>query len=159
MIILGIDPGFARLGYGVIKKGPNGPVLLSAGTIETRSSTPHEQRLMHIHDALRSIATQWKPDICSVEKLFFAGNQKTAIPVAEARGIILLTAALEHIKVYEYTPPEVKLAVTGSGTADKKSVQKMVTMMLGAGTIPGHDDAIDAIALAMTAAYDRRRVS
>lgn len=158
MIILGIDPGFGRMGFGVIEKYAVSARVLEVGTIETDANTTPAERLAVIYTKLSSLAKRWKPVALSIERLFFTTNHKTAIPVAEARGVALLTAALHGLKVYEYTPSQVKLAITGSGTADKKAVKKMVLLMVGKSSIPGHDDAVDAIALALTAAYDRRNL-
>ena len=155
MIILGIDPGFARLGFAIIKKEVGKITLLEAGTVETDKKEIHHNRLLEIETCIRAIIKKWHPTVLSIERLFFAGNQKTAIPVAEARGVILLTAARENLTVYEYTPPQMKLAVTGSGKADKQAVQKMVFLTLGLKTSVMVDDTTDAIALAITAAYNK----
>ena len=156
MIILGIDPGFGRLGYAILEKTQGNPKLLATDTIETTKDTSHPERLRELSLRLENIFTEHKPAIVSLERIFFTSNQKTIVPVAEARGIVLLTAAIFGIKVYEYTPPEIKLAVTGSGKADKKAIKKMVQATLRLERLPRHDDATDAIAIALTAAYDRR---
>lgn len=141
------------MGFAVIEK--NGPKLrlITAGCIETSGALPHEARLRQIYQKLSELIADKHPSALSIERLFFAANQKTAIPVAEARGVALLTAGINGIKVYEYAPPEVKRAVTGDGKADKKSVQKMVALTIG-NNDKFIDDAADAIALAITAAYD-----
>lgn len=156
MIILGIDPGFARLGFAVLQHTSGNSKVLEAGTFETSPKASIEERLLAIRKKLLSLMRAFKPDILSIERLFFAGNQKTAISVAEARGVILLTAAERGLKVYEYTPPEVKLAVTGSGKADKKAVQKMILLQLSIREKNLRDDAYDAIALTLTAAYSKK---
>ncbi len=157
MIILGIDPGFARMGYAVINKENGKLSLLEAGTIETSAKAEHSKRLLSIHNGLKAIIDRHNPSILSIEKLFFASNQKTAIPVAEARGVALLTGALRNLTVYEYTPPELKLAVAGNGTANKKAIEKMICLTLRLEQAPKLDDTADAIALAITAAYDSRK--
>lgn len=157
MIIIGIDPGYGKLGYGVIEKEGHSFKICEAGTITTDSKTLPQKRLEHIHASLQTILSRWKPSALSIERIFLSANQKTAIPVAEARGVVLLTAALGGLTVYEYTPSQVKLAMTGSGKADKKAVEKMISLMAGASLVSQkEDDAIDAIALAITAAYDTR---
>jgi crossover junction endodeoxyribonuclease RuvC len=158
MIILGIDPGYGRLGFAIVEKKLNEVSLKKAGVIETDKTADHENRLLQIHEGIEALAQEWKPKIISIEKIFFTSNQKTVIRVAEARGVALLTGALRKIKVYEYSPPEIKLAVTGSGRADKKAIGKMVSLLLKLRELPALDDATDAIALAITAAYDRRKI-
>ncbi|MEK7149208.1 MAG: crossover junction endodeoxyribonuclease RuvC [Patescibacteria group bacterium] len=157
IVILGIDPGFARLGFAVVRKKDGIVSLLEAGTVETRTGDLHEKRLFSIHEAIERVAKQWHPDILSIEKIFFASNQKTAIPVAEARGIVLLTAARHGITVYEYAPPEMKRSVTGSGSADKKAVQKIIQITFKLADMPKLDDTTDAIGLALAAAYDIKK--
>lgn len=155
MIILGIDPGFGRMGTGIIEKTEGKLHLLHAGLIETDPSLPHHERLCKIYNELTALIRAHKPVILSIERLFFTKNQKTLIPVAEARGIALLTAGIAGLTVYEYAPPEVKCAITGNGKADKKAMQKMVALTLK--TAENFvDDTTDAIALAITAAYDRK---
>ena len=131
MIILGIDPGFGRLGFSMLEKKGGVLKLLDAGLIETSAGTKQHMRLAYIYDSISALIKKYKPSILAIERLFFAANQKTAIAVAEARGVALLTAGKSGLKVYEYTPPEVKRALTGDGRADKKAVQKMVMLALG----------------------------
>lgn len=159
MIILGIDPGFAHVGYAVIEQHGSSVRVLDAETIKTTAQALHPDRLKTIHNELLGIIQKWKPSVASIERLFFTANQKTAIPVAEARGVILLTVALHGLTVYEYTPLQVKLAITGSGTADKKAVKKMVFLMIEVPNRGIQDDAVDAIALAVTAAYDKNKMN
>jgi len=126
MIILGIDPGTTAIGFAVLKSG-RPPRLLDAGLIPITTAGTAE-RLVELHRGLSRLIATAKPDAAAVEKLFFAKNTKTAMAVAEARGAILLTAALARVSVYEYAPVEIKKIVTGDGAADKKAVQKMVML-------------------------------
>lgn len=149
MIILGIDPGTKSIGYALIKSEDK-PRLLEAGLISTTQKT-NAGRLLEIHLAIRGLIIRWRPERISLERLFFAKNAKTAISVAEARGAILLTASLHHTKLFEYTPLEVKKAVTGRGRADKIEVEKILRLSLrGAEKIRAKDDVFDAMAIAFT---------
>ena len=153
MIILGIDPGTTSIGYALLDCSARQPKLLEARLVPLAASLP-EDRLMDIHREIKKIIEQWKPHAASVEKLFFAKNAKTAMAVSEARGVILLTAMLARIKVYEYTPLTIKKVVTGDGTADKRQVQKMVHLTLKETTgLPPQDDVFDAIASALCCLY------
>ena len=153
MIILGIDPGTARLGWGVI----NGIRALGFGCITTAPVDPGT-RLAHIYKELQVLLKKYKPDFVALEALFFAVNAKTVIPVAEARGIVLLAAAQAKIPLVSYTPLVIKQTITGSGAADKKQVQKMVQLQLKLKSIPKPDDTADALAIAMTHAYTKKFV-
>ena len=153
MIILGIDPGTTSIGYALLDCTGRQPKLLEARLVPLAASLP-EDRLMDIHREIKKIIEQWKPRAVSVEKLFFAKNAKTAIAVAEARGVILLTAMLARIKVYEYTPLTIKKVVTGDGNADKMQVQKMVRLTLKeTADLPSQDDVFDAIASTLCCLY------
>lgn len=149
MVILGIDPGIATVGFGVLKMehGQFSPV--DYGAILTPAHTPLEQRLHTIYDDLCELIVQHRPDAISVEELFFNTNQKTAIHVAHARGVILLAAAKTGVPFFEYTPLQVKMAVVGYGRADKNQIQQMVKTLLRLSVIPKPDDTADALALAI----------
>lgn len=150
-IILGIDPGFARLGWAVIKDSGK-LTALNYGCIETSARDEHAGRLLEISQRLGEIIKKYKPDIAGTEKLFFSKNVKTAMQVGEARGAILLTLARAGIKPLEFTPGEVKQAAAGWGSADKGQIQRMVKTILGLAEIPRPDDAADALAIAICAA-------
>ena len=157
MIILGIDPGTTSIGYTLLDCRERTPCILEAKLVPLNSHFP-EDRLMDIHHQITNIITQWKPRVASIEKLFFAKNAKTAIAVSEARGVILLTAMLAGIKVYEYTPLTIKKVITGDGTADKTQIQKMVRLTLKeAAFIPLQDDVFDSIAAALCCFYLERK--
>lgn len=152
MRILGIDPGTGILGFGVIEIQDNeaSARVIDAGVITTPANTPHGERLGEIFNELSGIVAVTKPDFVSIEKLFFSRNITTAMAVAEARGVALLVAHQAGLRVYEYTPNQIKQTVTGSGKADKKQVQEMVKVHLSLKTIPKPDDCADALAAAIT---------
>ncbi len=150
MIILGVDPGYAITGYGVIEKLGNKYKYLAHGVITTDSSLNFQERLKINHEELNKIIKQYKPELFSIEELFFAKNTKTAINVAQARGVIILTALQNNLKIYEYTPLQIKQALTGYGRADKNQIQQMVKILLNLKAIPKPDDAADALAIAIT---------
>jgi crossover junction endodeoxyribonuclease RuvC len=157
MRILGIDPGIAICGYGVVEELPNGDVAsIAFGVIETPKQMPLAQRLNELHIKLRALVEQWKPDEVAVEELFFATNAKTAITVGQARGVVLLSLYQAGLVIAEYTPLQVKQAVSGYGAADKKQVQEMVRLLLNLKTAPKPDDAADALAIALTHQQSRR---
>jgi crossover junction endodeoxyribonuclease RuvC len=157
MIALGIDPGIATTGYGVVREERNGQfVALAHGVILTPKTDALPQRLKFLQVQLRALMNEWKPDEVAVEELFFATNAKTAITVGQARGVILLTLFEGGIPISEYTPLQVKQAVSGYGAADKKQMQEMVRMLLNLGKIPKPDDAADALAIAVTHLQSRR---
>lgn len=149
MIILGIDPGFERMGCAVLEKKPTGEKLLYSICVTTNRQDAHEKRLLVLVEGLKKIIKEFHIDIVAVEKLFFTTNQKTAIKVAEARGVILLTAAENRLPVTEFTPLEVKMALTGYGKAEKDQVKRMTLAVLKMETAPKSDDEIDAIAVAL----------
>lgn len=150
MRILGIDPGTGILGFGVIDVDGQGRVqLVDAGVIRTPVKEDDAVRLQTIFDELSDIITQNKPEVMSVEKLFFARNVTTAMTVAQARGVVLLLGQQHSLKLYEYTPMQIKQAITGYGKADKKQMQEMVKTILKLDTIPKPDDAADALAAAI----------
>jgi crossover junction endodeoxyribonuclease RuvC len=149
MIIIGVDPGTATTGYGVIKKEGQKFTVIDYGVILTPAKTPLHDRLDTIFEELSALIDKNKPDHIAVEELFFAANSKTAIAVGQARGVILLAGKKKGLLVAEYTPLEVKMALTGYGRADKNQIQQMVKSLLGLSEIPKPDDAADALAIAM----------
>jgi len=149
VIILGIDPGTATTGYGVIKKEGSVLTVLEYGCIRTEANQDLKIRLRIIEEDLIEIIESFKPDVASVEQLFFCNNAKTALAVGHARGVILLTLEKSGMPVYEYTPLQVKQAVSGYGKASKKQIQEMVKILLKMKEIPRPDDAADALAIAM----------
>lgn len=156
MMILGIDPGTTAIGFALLESG-RPPRLTDAGLIPITSPDTAE-RLAELHRGLEMLLARAKPDTMAVEKLFFAKNVKTAMAVAEARGVILLTAALRRVSVYEYAPVEIKHIVAGDGAADKKAVQKMVLMTLPeTQTLRARDDVFDAIAVALACFFTEFR--
>ncbi len=149
MIILGIDPGIGRVGYGIIEKNGSQLRPIVYGLIET-PPLPVPERLNLIYDQTREIIRTHNPDFLSTERLLFTKNQTTAMDVAKALGCVLLAAAQSGIPHAEYSPPEVKQSVTGTGNAEKKQVQFMVTKLLGLAQTPKPDDIADALAIAIT---------
>ena len=152
--VLAIDPGYERLGIAVVEKNGNrntsGDALLYSDCFKTDPKLPHEERLHIIGNELSRIMEEHKPSSLCLESLFFSGNQKTAIKVAEARGVILFQAAKHGLKVFEYGPGEIKVAVTGYGKSDKSSVIAMVKRLINIKKDIAHDDEYDAIAIAIT---------
>ena len=153
MIILGIDPGYAIVGYGVIEYKNGNFRVLDYGAITTPAHTSPESRLETIYNDIGTLIDRHHPDCMAIEELFFNSNQKTAILVAEARGVILLAAYKKGITIHEYTPLQVKQAVVGYGRAEKKQVQAMITTILGLSKVPRPDDTADALALAICEAH------
>lgn len=149
MRILGIDPGIAIVGYGVVEKNANVYKAVDYSAITTKAHTPLEDRLEIIYKRMLEIIEVYKPDAISVEELFFNNNAKTAFSVGQARGVVLLAAVQNHVPVYEYTPLQVKQALTGYGRADKNQIQQMVKSMLGLKSVPKPDDVADALAIAI----------
>ncbi|HET9174048.1 MAG TPA: crossover junction endodeoxyribonuclease RuvC [Candidatus Saccharimonadales bacterium] len=150
MRILGIDPGTGILGFGVIDVLKGKPQLVDAGVIRTPVKEDDAVRLLTIYEELTDIISQTKPQEMSVEKLFFAQNVTTAMTVAQARGVVLLTGMQAGLTIHEYTPLQIKQALTGYGRAEKKQIQEMVRVILGLKAIPRPDDAADALAAAIT---------
>ena len=150
-IILGIDPGIADTGYGIIQKNKTGIKCLAYGSIKTGSKIPMPDRLEMINLEMSKIILEYKPILIGVEQLFFASNAKTAIVVGQARGVVLLTAKQHKIKIIEFTPLQVKQAVSSYGAASKLQVQKMVKILLNLKELPKPDDAADALAIAICA--------
>ncbi len=149
MIILGVDPGYATVGYGVVRAENGRFQPLEHGAIVTQAGLDFDRRLEIIYDTLSGVAQRWRPDSVSIEKLYFQNNKTTAIGVAEARGVILLAARKTGAHVYEYTPMQIKLAVTGYGQAKKPQVMQMTQRLLGLKEIPKPDDTADALAMAV----------
>jgi crossover junction endodeoxyribonuclease RuvC len=153
MKILGIDPGTGIVGFGVIETTRKDYKLLDGGVIRTPARQADELRLMTIYDSLSEIIDLHMPDVMVVEKLFFARNVTTAMTVSQARGVILLAATKKGIPTAEYTPLQIKMALTGYGRADKKQIQEMVRVLLRLNEIPKPDDCADALAAALTHAH------
>lgn len=152
MIILGVDPGIGRTGWGVIEVQSSKFKAQSYGCIETAAGLPIEQRLQTIREKLVLIIKKHKPEALSIEDIFFNTNAKTALIVGQARGVIIVTAAERGLKIFSYTPLQVKTAITGYGRAEKGQVGKMVKVLLFLQEIPKPDDAADALAVALTCA-------
>lgn len=156
MRIIGIDPGYAITGFGVIEYEGNHFELVEAGAIETKAGVPFPIRLEKIYDDMMELIAKYKPDAISIEELFFNTNTTTAIGVAQGRGAVLIAAAKTNTPIYEYTPLQVKQAVVGYGRAEKKQVQLMVQRILNLEKIPKLDDTTDAMAIAMCHAHSYR---
>ncbi len=153
MIILGIDPGYAIVGVGVVRYEANKFRILEYDAITTPAGMPTPQRLKHIYEQINLFLDKYKPDAVAIEELFFNNNAKTAIAVGQARGVLLVAAANKNIPICEYTPLQIKQAVTGYGRADKSQMQSMVKMLLNLNHIPKPDDAADALAVAICHAH------
>ena len=151
MIILGIDPGYALVGFGVIEKTANSVKMLDYGVIETKKDERMCDRITKIYKGINLLIEKYKPDAFAIEELFFKNNQKTAINVAMARGVLLLSATqnIGSDNLFEYTPLQIKQALTGNGRAEKAQVQYMVKAILNLKNIPKPDDAADALAVAL----------
>ncbi len=149
MVILGVDPGYAIVGYGVVRVQNSRYQPLEHGAIVTKADDIFVRRLEIIYDSLTQVLEKWKPDAISIEKLYFQNNQKTAIGVAEARGVILLAAQKAGVPIFEYTPLQVKMAVTGYGQAQKPQVMEMTRRLLCLKEVPKPDDTADALAMAI----------
>ncbi len=149
MIIMGIDPGYALVGFGVVKYEPPRFIPVEYGSITTKASCPFERRLETIFRRTIEIIDKRKPEAIAIEKLFYTNNAKTVIGVAEARGVILLAAQLKGVPIFEYTPLQVKQAVTGYGQALKPQMQEMTRRLLCLKEIPRPDDTADALAIAI----------
>jgi crossover junction endodeoxyribonuclease RuvC len=156
MRVLGIDPGIAITGYGVVEEVQGEPKPLAFGVVRTPAGQPLPVRLQSIYRALRELATDWRPAAAAVEELFFSSNVRTAMSVGQARGVALLALADAGLAVAEYTPLTVKQAVTGYGNADKAQVQEMVRLLLGLTEVPRPDDAADALAVAICHLHSAR---
>lgn len=158
MIILGIDPGTATTGFGVIRKTNNlEPRVVDYGCIKTKPGLVAGERLKILHQELNKIIKKYNPQIMAVENVYFFKNLKTAMPVSEAKGVILFTAAKKKIPVREFSPLQVKMTVAGYGRADKKQVQKMVKVLLNLKDVPKTDDAADALGIALCCVLQKER--
>lgn len=155
MVILGIDPGYAIVGWGVVHFERSKCKPMAFGSVQTPAGMEFSNRLCKIYDDFLEIIDRYKPDAASIEKLYFQNNQKTAIDVAEARGVLLLALKKRNIPVYEYTPLQVKSAVTGYGQAEKPQVMEMTRRRLGLAEVPKPDDTADALAIAICHAQTR----
>jgi crossover junction endodeoxyribonuclease RuvC len=156
VIVLGIDPGTAALGWGIVESKGGRIRAVDSGCLITKPDASLPQRLLAIHGLLDELIALHRPDLLAVERLFFSRNVQTALGVGQARGVVLLAAAQAEVPVREATPSEVKLAVTGSGTADKQQVGRMVATCLGLREAPKQDDTADALAIAIWAANSER---
>jgi crossover junction endodeoxyribonuclease RuvC len=160
MLVVGIDPGTARTGYGFVRETPQGKLeVVAYGVIQTPARQVPQSRLLQIFQELKNLLLLYRPESAAVEKLFFQRNVSTAISVGEARGVALLALAELGVETAEYTPLEVKQAVAGYGGADKSQVQQMVRTLLGLAEIPRPDDAADALAVAICHLHSRRVTS
>ncbi len=148
--ILGIDPGTGIVGFGFLKADSKKLEVVDAGVIRTPAHEASEKRLLTIYDEVNLLIKEFKPEWLSIEKLFFARNVTTAMAVSQSRGVIVLAATQAGLQIAEYTPLQIKMAITGYGRADKKQMQEMVKVLLNLETIPKPDDAADALAAAIT---------
>ena len=151
MIILGIDPGYERLGIAVLEKNTSKENVLYSECFKTESSLPFHERLVLLGERIKNIIQEYKPETLAIETLFLSTNQKTAMRVAEARGVIIYEGAQSKLKIFEATTIQIKIATTGYGKADKKEVMKMVKMLVKIDNTKTSDDELDAIAVALTA--------
>ncbi|MBU3978346.1 crossover junction endodeoxyribonuclease RuvC [Patescibacteria group bacterium] len=157
MRIIGIDPGIARTGWGIIEKNNNSSVkAVKFGCFQTQAKEQIPNRLKYIFSFLTQLIEEYRPDSLAIEELFFNTNAKTALIVGQARGVVILTAALKGIPVSIYTPLQVKIAITGYGRAEKSQIGQMVKVLLKLSSIPAPDDTADALAIALTHAFTVR---
>ncbi len=157
MIILGLDPGIADTGFGILRLDGGKISILHFGTIKTKKNTSFSRRLIQLSDEVTKIINQYRPVRAALERLFFYNNSKTALVVGEARGVLTLTVARAGLPIFEYTPLQVKQALTGSGKADKEQVQKMLKLVFKMKEAPRSDDAADALAIAYCCAVSVNR--
>ncbi len=157
MLILGVDPGTAITGYGLIEQRGQRLAPLSYGVIRTNARRPLVERLKNIYDEMSALIREYQPAVMVVEEIFFNKNTRTALAVGQARGVILLAAANQGLKIAEFTPLQVKMAVVGYGRAEKNQVQEMVRVILKLKAVPKPDDAADALAIAICYAHSWRR--
>jgi crossover junction endodeoxyribonuclease RuvC len=154
--ILGIDPGLATVGFGVVDFSRRTPLHVRHGVIRTPANTPLPVRLLTVYEDFTELIETFKPDALAIEQLFFQKNVNTALPVAHSRGVILMAAQKHGLAVGEYSPQQVKAAVTGYGAADKKQMMEMTRTLLKLGAMPRPDDAADALAVAICHCYSAR---
>ena len=152
MIILGIDPGYERCGVAILQKDKKGEELLFSDCLKTSSKLSFPERLFILGKEIEKIIKNWKPDTMAIEKVYFTTNQKTAMQVAETKGMITYLGLLYNMKIKEFTPLEIKIALTGYGKADKKQVENMVKALLKSEKKAKNDDEMDAVAVALTCA-------
>ena len=156
MLVLGIDPGTAITGYGVVHEQDDGLSLVACGVVTTSPSEPLPERLQAIYRGLSEVIHRWQPEEAAVEELFFSRNVRTALSVGQARGVALLALVDAGLPIYEYKPLEIKQAVAGYGGADKQQVQEMVRMLLNLDRVPQPDDAAAAVAVAVCHIHSAR---
>ena len=156
MIIMGIDPGIAITGWGVIQAHNRQPSCVDVGVITTQKTDPLEERLDILFTDMNQLLGRYRPDVVVLEQLFFNTNAKTALTVGHARGVIMLAARKFGSQLFAFTPLQVKMAITGYGRADKNQIQQMVTKLLKLDQIPQPDDAADALAIALTHGFSMR---
>ncbi len=157
MLVLGIDPGIAITGYGLVREVPGGGVeMVAYGAVETPAHTPLPLRLQQVYKGVREVVEQYRPESAAIEKLLFGKNVTTAMAVGQARGVAVLALADCGLTIAEYTPASIKQAVAGYGNASKSQMQEMVRMLLGLDEIPRPDDAADALAVAITHLHSSR---
>lgn len=156
MTILGIDPGYARVGWAILTIDKSQLTISNCGCIETSKETDSQERLVTAYKQVCALIKEYKPDVLAIEELFFTNNAKTAFKVGEARGVITLAGAIQKIPVASYTPLQIKIAVTGYGNADKPQVGRMVKAILKLHEMPKLDDTVDAIAVALTHSFTKK---
>ncbi len=159
MRIIGIDPGLATVGIGLVANAGPQPKAIEWLTIETKASVPMPERLLELQQDLDQYLKETQPELAVIEKLYFSVNEKTALDVAQARGVLVATVAKHGIQIIEPTPPELKSCITGDGSADKRQMQEMVKIIFGLNEIPRPDDAADALALAAFGAFNGKQAS
>ncbi|NLY88834.1 MAG: crossover junction endodeoxyribonuclease RuvC [Firmicutes bacterium] len=157
MRIMGIDPGTASTGFGLLEQEGSRLRLLEYGVIRTEPGIPDAERLLQIHRGVGALLKNYRPEVIAVEELFFNKNSRTVLAVGQARGVVMLAAAQAELQVEEYTPLQVKMAVVGYGRAEKRQVQEMVKALLGLSRLPRPDDAADALAVAICHAHSRQK--
>jgi crossover junction endodeoxyribonuclease RuvC len=156
MIVLGIDPGIAITGYGIVREHGGQPEMVAYGAVRTPAGLDLPLRLQQVYSGMRDVIEEYRPDSAAVEKLLFGKNVTTAMAVGQARGVTLLALADCHLSIGEYTPASIKQAVAGYGNAGKAQMQEMVRLLLGLDEIPRPDDAADALAVAITHLHSSR---
>jgi crossover junction endodeoxyribonuclease RuvC len=159
MLVLGLDPGLATTGFGLVGGDDQGLELVEYGVIRTEAGVALAERLVLLHDAIAELVARSAPDVAAVEELFFSTNARTAMLVGEARGVLLLTLAQAGLPIYEYKPMQVKQAITGYGSADKNQIQQMVRLLLNLDAAPEPDDAADALAVSICHHHSARVVA
>jgi len=159
VLVLGIDPGTAITGYGLVREDEAGLTLVDCGVITTAAGRPLPERLQAIYQGLAAVAREHQPQQAAVEELFFSRNVRTALSVGHARGVVLLALADAGLAIHEYKPLEIKQAITGYGGAGKQQVQEMVRLLLNLDTVPEPDDAADAVAVAVCHIHSARMMA